>query len=194
LATLIVLIVLFDPVLRRWHKARTQVITLNLTSSKHVKPASGLVLLISRGDGVRSGMYAIDHHGDSLTHVWLLHSSNQESIEGADQVEAHCRERAPKAQVEKRLVADMFSIEMSKALVETLRNEAHRAGLKDHEFICDFTGMTKPVSAGVVLACVRPEHRLQYMEPLRFDKDGKPDRDAGSRPVEVDVSFEIERI
>jgi len=38
----------------------------------------------------------------------------------------------------------MFSIEVAKANVELVRQEAHAAGLKDEDFICDFTGMTSP--------------------------------------------------
>jgi hypothetical protein len=119
-------------------------------------------------------------------------------VENAEKIEEHCRglglAAAAVVKVSRRLIENVFSIEMTKAHIDFVRREAHGYGIEDRDLICDFTGMTKPVSAGVVLACVRPEQRLQYMEPLGFLKGGAPDPAAGSVPVEVDVRYDVEMV
>jgi hypothetical protein len=182
----------YDKWLRQIIERRNSLVSLNLYSSTDVTPAKGLLFLVSRGAEGPYANYAIDHHRGVLTHLWLLHSSDEGSIHNLAQITSHCRETVPHVKVEARQMDTMFSIEIAKAQVELVRLEAHVAGINDEEFICDFTGMTKPVSAGAVLACIRPEHRLQYMEPRGFLPDGRPDPAAGSRPVEVKVGYDVE--
>ena len=138
-------------------------------------PARGLFFLISRGADGPYANYAIDYHRSALAHLWLLHSSDAGSLQNLEFVRSHCRETVPHVKLSVRQEDDMFSITTAKAHVDFVRQEAHAIGIKDEDLICDFTGMTKPVSAGVVLACIRPDHRLQYMEPNGFLADGRPD-------------------
>lgn len=59
-----------------------------------------------------------------------------------------------------------------------------------------FPFSTDPASTfhpDTLLACLLPEYRLEYMEPLGYLPDGRPDPSVGSRPVEVDIAYEIER-
>lgn len=178
----------YDPAFRRWLNTRTEIMPLKIYSSLTVRSARGLVLLVSRGAGVSAGLSAVRYHRETLQHLWLIHSSDAGSVDGAARIAS-----TTNATAHWKPLGDVFSIEMTKALVEGIRHEAHRLGVLDEDLICDFTGMTKPVSAGVVLACLLPEHRLQYMEPTGYLSDGRPDPGAGSRPVEIDVAYEIER-
>jgi len=197
LGTLIVVVVLFvvyHPKIKVWFQASGAMAPLTPTSRYNVRSVRGLVLLVSREERIHSGIYAVDYHRPTLTHVWLIHSSDAGSKEGVKKITQHCAEVAPAIIVEPRPLSNVFSVEMSKALVESIRKEAHGVGIKDSDFICDFTGMPKPVSAGVVLACIRPGHRLQYMEPKAVVEGGSPDQSAGSRPVEVDVNYDVELV
>src|SRR5437879_3455703 len=48
---ILVLLWIYDPVIRRWFRERDVLVSLNPTSSQAVRPARGLMLLVSRGDG-----------------------------------------------------------------------------------------------------------------------------------------------
>ena len=196
---LFVLFQMYDPAVRRFFKAWSSGPEgLIVASSAKVRPAQGLVLLVSKGPAGLSGcICAVDYHKSMLTHVWLVHSADEGSVENAGKIEEHCRGlglAAGAVKVNRRVIENVFSIEMAKAHIDFVRQEAHGYGIRDRDLICDFTGMNKPVSAGVVLACVRPEHRLQYMEPLGFLEGGAPDPAAGSVPVEVDVRYDVEMV
>ena len=68
-----------------------------------------------------------------------------------------------------------------------------RKGLAENDIMCDFTGMTKHMSAGMIFACAPKEARLQYMHPKGFLADGRADPDAGpSEPVEVEIAYQLE--
>ena len=191
---LLVCFVFFDPQVKRWFRPRYSPAPLALSTHYKVRSVKGLLLLVSRSPGFHSALSAVDYHGRTLSHVWLVHSSDPGSVAGAAEVRRHCSEVAPSVVVIDRPIASMFSIEMAKALVEGVRGEAHASGITDEDFICDFTGMNKPVSAGVVLACIRPGHRLQYMEPDAVLPSGEPDQQAGSHPTEVDVNYDVELV
>lgn len=187
-AVIVILLRFYDPAIRRWISARGGIAPMKIYSNLAVRPARGLLLLVSRGPGISAGISAVKYHGDALQHLWLIHSSDRSSVEGAALIASKTS-----ATSYMKPIGDVFSIEMTKALVDTIRQQAHRLGLGDEDLICDFTGMTKPVSAGVVLACLLPRYRLEYMEPLGYLSDGRPDPDTGSRPIEVEIGYEIER-
>jgi hypothetical protein len=50
-----------------------------------------------------------------------------------------------------------------KKLVNAIYNDAANKGLGENEIIADYTGGTKSMTAGVVLACASPGRRLQYI-------------------------------
>jgi hypothetical protein len=185
---------IYDPLIREWAQKRKLPSHVRL-NFPYLQPAKGLVLLVSRGDGAQSARYAVDYHRECLSHVWLVCSSDSQAA--AVEIEQHCRATVPGVSISTRKLEDIFyvdCIERAKSLVDQIRKEATRAGLQDQDLICDFTGMNKLVGSGVVLACIRPEHRLQYMEPKKFLPDGRPDPQAGARPVEVAVSYKVELI
>jgi CRISPR-associated protein (Cas_Cas02710) len=54
-------------------------------------------------------------------------------------------------------------------LVEQIYDEAYQKELKESEVIADYTGGTKSMTAGIVLACTHPERRLQYISQISSD-------------------------
>ena len=161
---------------------------IGLFEDHAVKPSRGLMLLVSRRDGVRQATWAIEHHKQRLTHLWLIHSSDSE--DAADALREQAGKDLPSVRVRLLPLVNLGSVELAKELVDQVRTEAKLAGLEADELVCDFTGMTKPASAGVVLANVHPHARLQYMEPTKTLPDGKPDPDAPSRPVGIRLRYE----
>ena len=57
---IVVLLRLYDPAFRRWISLRTEIAPLNVYSILTVRPARGLVLLVSRGAGVAAGWPQLD--------------------------------------------------------------------------------------------------------------------------------------
>lgn len=77
------------------------------------------------------------------------------------------------------------------ALVERAFSEAAHAGLGPEDVIADYTGGTKTMTAGMILACARPDRKLEFMKPRAYKPDGTADRAAGSEPREVDIAFTL---
>ena len=153
-------------------------------------PLRGLVVLVSRGLGVSSAKSAIDHHHSRLEFLWLIHSSDQGSLDGCAQLEGYLLAKAPRAVAIRHLLVDVANVEIALKLVQLIQHEAKAKGISPHDFICDFTGMPKPPGAGMVLACLAPQYRLQYMRPTHTNPDGSPDPNAPSIPVEVHLRYE----
>ena len=55
----------------------------------------------------------------------------------------------------------------------------------------DYTGGTKSMTAGMILACASPRRHLQFMKPRRYTADGRAEPGAESDPVAIDIRFEL---
>ena len=55
-------------------------------------------------------------------------------------------------------------------------------GLDESQIIADYTGGTKSMTAGVILACGKPSRRLQYLSQIK------------NKLIEVKISYKIQRI
>jgi hypothetical protein len=63
-------------------------------------------------------------------------------------------------------------------------------GLTSSDVITDFTGLTKPASAGAILACLSPDRPLQYVQPI-FEMRGDGMRVIGAGdPIEIVIDYE----
>jgi hypothetical protein len=56
-------------------------------------------------------------------------------------------------------------------LINAIYADAREKGLTESEIITDYTGSTKSMTAGVILACAKPSRRLQYLSQI--DKEIK---------------------
>ena len=56
----------------------------------------------------------------------------------------------------------------SRKLVEGIYANARNCGLDEAEIIADYTGGTKGMTAGLILACTKPERSLQYISQLHY--------------------------
>lgn len=65
--------------------------------------------------------------------------------------------------VPEKLVDDPNYIQQ---LVDAIYADAERLGLAESEVIADYTGATKGMTAGMLLACTRPERPLQYISQV----------------------------
>jgi hypothetical protein len=160
-----------------------------------VPPAHGLILFVAVGPGRSSALQAAEWHGQkgTLRRVWLLTSTSEKALEEAKWVKREIETKfTTVAGVEIEQLPDIQDIKLIKARVEEVRLRAIKAGVSEEDLICDFTGLTKSASAGMILACLPRKRRLQYMHPRKYDADGHADTTAGSDPMEVHLAYALE--
>jgi hypothetical protein len=160
---------------------------------KDVTRAKALIVFVSKGEGSSSALEAALYHAreDVLRELWMITSAEAE--EEAKRVGEAVRSRFPAVTIPPPVrVADIYSIPDAKAEVEKIRTICLRKYKREADVMCDFTGFTKSMSAGMILACAPKSARLQYMHPNEFLPNGRANTAAGSHPVEVEIAYSIE--
>ena len=141
----------------------------------------GLIVLVGPGregeDPLRGPCGpAIEYHLPTLRICWMLISEG-----GKGAAKDLCSQYEGKCQIKPVPVGQGFDIyETYRAVWEIYLKEARDAGLSPDQIIADFTGGTKMMSAGMVLAC-GDRWPMQYMS-------GKP----GTQSVPILVRFQPE--
>ena len=178
--------------LQRWMRRNLRFQTIGVT--KRVARARGLVVFVSMKAGRSSARDAALYHAGEgvLQHLWLLTSVDAQA--DAEWVRGEVTRAWRDVEVHPTVcLSDIYSIVEAKEEVEKIRKQMLRKRLAENDIMCDFTGMTKHMSAGMIFACAPKESRLQYMHPKRFLPDGRADPDAGpSEPVEVEIAYQVE--
>jgi hypothetical protein len=117
---------------------------------------------------------AIEYHlsceeagGDALRVCWLIATSG---VRGSVPIAREVRERySDRCQLHIRGLHDAFDVQEAYRLVRRIyTEEAAEHGLAPEQVIADFTGGTKPMSAGMILAC-QDRWPMQYM----FGREGE---------------------
>lgn len=166
---------------------------ITLIEQDTVKGAAALIVFVSQGAGRTSALQAAEYHANlrSLKHFWLITTRAAES--DAEWVRQEIAARHAEIRIhELQFLEDKDNIREAKSLVEHLRKRAIDEFLvSEAEVICDFTGLTKNASAGMILACAPRDARLQYMVANRLTPDGRADPSAGSRPREVFIQYTV---
>lgn len=135
----------------------------------------GLMVLVGPGrvgtdPTKQSAGAAIQHHLDALKHCWLLVGETSSKPEKPDyrgatdiarELVILCSDNGVMAHIWP--VAEPFSAQSTYRLLQVLfATEVRTARLTAREVICDFTGGTKAMSAGMILAC-GTQRPMQYM-------------------------------
>jgi hypothetical protein len=130
-------------------------------------PKKELIILVSRED---HAMHSIKYHKGQgkLKHVWLLPSSDKEkdcfggsSRDTADKIIETCDKLGVKAEIAQE-VSPADAQDTFDAVRRIYRN-ASKYGLNPVDIGADFTGGTKPMTLGMIMACLPPERELQYV-------------------------------
>ncbi len=180
-------------------------------SERQVEPRPGLIVLVSHGQlETIPALAAIRYHdrGErddrperTLRYLWLLASpaaapeagepdpeTPSTSAANAERLASRYRPLLQHAEIVS--IRDIDDPQQAFEAVEGIYREAQaRFGLRDQDIIADYTGGTKSMTAGMVLACTARERDLQFMKPRRYLADGRADLKAGSEPRLVDISF-----
>lgn len=202
---IVLFIMLVDPI--GWLRDRLQSRLRAETKVRmHVRRRKGLIALVSpEYGGERQAVdEAAAYHGRDvsgqsvLRHCWLIAGAGVgdparqklSSREKADRLRAELES----AGVQTRILSLEDASEgddplTTKGLVDQAFAEAAAVGLGLEDVIADYTGGTKTMTAGMILACTGPARKLQFMKPRRYKPDGTADRAAGSEPQEVNIAF-----
>lgn len=155
---------------------------IDVQESAAVEKHAGLILMISPGN-LELARSAFDHHLPELQHCWLV--STPASLSTTAELEKVWRGASPQVQVHsgQEYLVQPEEIEHSYTLVERIYSqEAPLYNLVEEDVLGDVTGGTKPMTAGMALACASPGRNMQYIKTRR-DADGNPIKDAPRIPV-----------
>lgn len=180
----------------------------------------GLITIMSKTrPGVKSAPEAaMEHHWlegkGNLEHCWLI-CGGDESLQDArnlilrmtgtgrfldlEQKEfefCNPRNRQRKLRVSLKVLAieDINDPNATFKLVNEIYGEACQGEIEPENIIADYTGGTKSMTAGLILACASPQRRLQFMRPQLYTSDGRVDSSLPSVATEVSVSFRIKGV
>lgn len=111
---------------------------------------------------------ALTYHSGELQRAWLIATEDAKplAIEIREQYEAV----VPISIVD---LADQWELTEAKSVVERIYEE-DLDKLREEDVIADFTGGTKPMTAGMIFACMTPSRKLQYVPADYRNKDPKP--------------------
>jgi hypothetical protein len=162
---------------------------------RDISPRRGLVVLVSQGRLADiPATAAMNFHSPALEHCWLITSPeplkpppepSQSAWKNASELKAKYHGKV-KTYVKVIDPEDPQSIFQA---VEQVYAQAKHLDLSSKEIVADFTGGTKMMTAGMVLACTPDDRDVQYMKPLRFTPDGRADHIFGAEPRWVDLNF-----
>jgi hypothetical protein len=150
---------------------------------------AGLVWLLSPGS-LELPLFALRHHmggmlGERLQHCWLLISPDAQDT--YERLALRVQELRYEVQLHPIPLMEV-NIEATYRAVESVYSiEAQEAGLKETQIIADLTGGLKPMTAGMVLACLPYGRALEYIESDR-DATGHP-LERSQRAIRVGVDF-----
>jgi len=136
------------------------------------KPKKGLILLVSNPD---SAMFAIQYHfvqNKTLQHVWLIPSdSSQEATYGkstlaiAQTIKQRCLDlaQAENRSFEVSIIEKGVAPGEAQETFDLVNRIFRNSGFTDKEMVADFTGGTKPMTVGMIMACLTSERELEYV-------------------------------
>jgi hypothetical protein len=152
-------------------------------------PAKGLVVLVSLNPGRDSARYAIRYHSINLQHLWMV--TTEQAKTDAEFIAEEVKRSYPRVTVHPlTFLTDPNDLREALSSIDELRRQAReRHGLGEEYLMCDFTGLTKNASAGMIFACAHQGARLQFMKPRQTDPGGRGIGE--SDPIEVVISYGV---
>jgi CRISPR-associated protein (Cas_Cas02710) len=127
-------------------------------------PRKGLIAFVSLTQRAHLDR-AIAYHRETLKRLWLI--ATQEAQARAAQIVAEYNKSG--VQISIVPLSEEWDLIKTKETVDQIFTE-QLDGLAEEDIIADFTGGTKPMTVGMVFACLTPSRSLQYV-PAEYDRD-----------------------
>jgi hypothetical protein len=190
---LVLFYVFLDLVARKATKnARTGIEMVQSENPSHRK---GLIVFSSPGLRTTAAENAIKAHLGNLQHCWIIAGPDSPgakptSRQNAEQLIQTYGALKPAVAFYIKGLDDEHNPGRAFHLVQAIYHEAFAHGLAEGDIVADYTGGTKSMTAGMVLACsVSEERNAQYMKPRRVEPTGIATPAAEAVPILVDLRF-----
>jgi hypothetical protein len=121
------------------------------------------VVLPYRATGL---LKAIKYHDGTLEQVWLI--ATRDTAHLAEEIKQDYK--TEKLSISIIPLDDPLELNKSKEVVEKIYRE-HLGTLAEEDVIADFTGGTKPMTAGMIFACLGLSRKLEYV-PAIYEDNG----------------------
>ncbi|MDZ7360739.1 MAG: hypothetical protein ONB46_08445 [candidate division KSB1 bacterium] len=156
---------------------------LVITGRPNPQTRKGLIFLVSQPDTLTK---AYTYHQPTLAHCWLIATTS--SLELAQNFrETHA---APDKNILIEVLNDEFDWQECKTIIDKIYSHLPK-GITQSDVITDFTGLTKPASAGAILACLSPDRPLEYI-PAIYEMRGDRRVPVGAGdPIEIVINYEL---
>ncbi|GIK75184.1 MAG: hypothetical protein BroJett021_41720 [Chloroflexota bacterium] len=132
---------------------------------KHPSKYAGLVFLFSREDTLRE---AIQHHRPALQHCWLIVTPQMQpaALKAANHFDG--------IQFSIEPLSDLYDTRACFDIVcNIFEQKAGLLHITPAHMVADITGGTKPMTVGLILACIEHGVAIQHV-PTAYDVTGKP--------------------
>lgn len=173
LVSLIVILLACVPVLLAWLWQKSRLLDrVRIREGEPPERKRGLILLVSRKE---SAMYAIQYHLQDrgpLESVWLVPSNGREedtygapTLDEAEKIKIECKKLAQANGGNLRVEIHETGVSPGDAqdTFDYVNRIFRRGSYKPNEIIADFTGGTKPMTVGMVMACLPHDRELEYV-------------------------------
>jgi hypothetical protein len=125
----------------------------------------GLIFLFSREETLRE---AIQHHQPGLKHCWLLVTPEMQGR--ATSTMRHFSDLS----FALHPLSDRYDSQACyQTVLDIYQREAPRLGIPSGQVIADITGGTKPMTMGMIVACLEGDYPIEHV-PTAFDAAGQP--------------------
>lgn len=164
---------------------------------KNPVPFKGLIAAVSKQSTTTPAESAIIHHLPTLTHCWLLYSSDseknylaikqkyQQKKAGIDRYEG---DDGHEIYIDGKQLIDIDNIQEAFNAVKLSYQDAKDKGLKEEEVILDFTGGTANVTAAMTLvSALSKKRKTEFLKPKRRNEQGQAIPEEGSDPLIIDL-------
>lgn len=136
-----------------------------ITDLPNPQKHQGLIFLFSREETLRE---AIQYHQPRLEHCWLL--VTPEMRERATSVMSHF----PDLSFTLHPLGDRYDSQACyQTVLDIYRRGASRQGIPPKQVIADITGGTKPMTMGLIVACLEGDYPIEHV-PTAFNAAGQP--------------------
>lgn len=163
---------------------------------RNAEPVKALIAAVGLGNGETAAETAIKFHAPELQHCWLLVTkqadANYEKIydcysEYDDKNQRYKNDDGHLINIYKREIKDPYNIDDAFKVMKLIYQEAADKGIREQDILCDYTGATASVSAGMILVTAISENRnLEYLVPNEIDENGRTNSEKGSTPLLID--------
>lgn len=204
LSFLLLIIMLFDPIPKfiNYLIARRGrlVSNMGLSPERH----KSLIVFCSVGPNISAEQAILFHykglnseHQDTvLEHCYLVTAGDASKKAAKELVEKLVKEGFPPdifKYIDKMSGDDADNPEQVYKIIEEIY-QSLPDDLEESDVIADYTGGTKSMTAGMVLACALPHRKLQVLKPRQYKNDGAADRTTGSDPRYIDIRFKLKQV